>query len=89
MRMWMTRLMVALAIALAVGMPAVAPATANAQARAQEVHYGATFLFDPGVSELDKYDVIEGIRLGQRVIASYFGIPNLANLRITVLNEAD
>ncbi len=83
------RFLVVVAIVLAVGLPGVAPESAGAQARAQEVHYGATFFFDPGVSELDKYEAIEGIRLGQLMIAGYFGIPTLANLRITVLEDAD
>jgi hypothetical protein len=89
MRSRMARLMAVVAIALAVGLPMVAPVTASAQARPQEVIYGATFQFDPGVTELDRYDVIEGIRLGQLAIASYLGIPNLPNLRIHVLNAAD
>ncbi len=89
MRSRMARLMTVLLLVLAVGLPMAAPIEVSAQARGQEVHNGATFLFDPGVSELDKYDVIEGIRLGQLLIADYFGFPNLANLRITVLGAAD
>ena len=89
MRLRMARLVTVLLIALAVGLPMAVPLEVSAQARGQEVHNGATFLFDPGVSELDKYDVIEGIRLGQLMVATYFGIPNLANLRITVLGAAD
>ena len=89
MRSWTTRLVAVVLIVLTVGFPVVAPMSVGAQAQAQEVHYGATFQFDPGVSELDKYDVIEGIRLGQLTIANSFGIPNLANLRIYVLSDAD
>ena len=89
MRARMARLVAVILIVLTVALPMAAPIEASAQARAQEVHNGATFLFDPGVSELDKYDVIEGIRLGQLMIASYFGVPNLANLRVTVLGTAD
>jgi hypothetical protein len=84
----MARLMAVLMIALAVGLPVMAPVAASAQATSQEVIYGATFQFDPGVSELDRYDVIEGIRLGQLAIASYLGIPNLPT-RIHVLSAVD
>jgi hypothetical protein len=81
--------MVAMMIALLAGLPVVAPVSVEAQARTQDVHYGAIFQFDPGVGELDKYDVIEGIRLGQLVIAEYLGVATLPNLRIYVLGEVD
>lgn len=87
MRLRMMRMLAVLVIALTVGAPALTPGAVDAQARAQEQHYGATFEFDPGVSELDKHDVIEGIRLGQRMVAENFGIDHLANLRITVLSD--
>lgn len=89
MRSRMARSMMALTLAVLVGLPTMAPAMVGAQARAQEVHHGATFLFDPGISELDKYDVIEGVRLGQLAIAIYLGVPNLPNLRITAMAAGD
>jgi hypothetical protein len=85
----MARIVMVLTVLVLVGMPAVAPGSVGAQARAQQAQYGATFQFDPGVSELDKYDVIEGIRLGQLTIANYFGVAHLPNLRITVLAAGD
>jgi len=69
-------------------MPVVAPVSVGAQAIPQEVIYGATFQFDPGVSELDRFDVIEGIRLGQLAIANYLGVPNLPT-QIHVLSVVD
>jgi hypothetical protein len=89
MRSRMARLIGVVVIALTVGLPVVNPEAVGAQATPQEVVHGATFQFEPGVSELDRYDVIEGIRLGQLAIASYLEIPHLANLRIYVLNAAD
>lgn len=83
----MVRVLALLAVVMLAGAPLLAPGSASAQARAQEQHYGATFEFDPGVSELDKYSVIEGIRLGQLMIAQNFGIDRLANLRIKVLSD--
>lgn len=88
MRSRLARLMAIAVLALLAGMPAMAPVSVGAQLRAQEVHFGATFQFDPGVSELDKFDVIEGIRLGQIVIADYLGVSALPNLRIYVLGDA-
>lgn len=55
----------------------------------QETHHGATFYFDPGTDDLDRYDVIEGVRLGQDIIGLYLGMPSIPNLRIYVLATAD
>ena len=88
MRSRLARLMAIVMIALMVGTPVVAPVSAGAQAIPQEVRYGATFQFESGVSELDRFDVIEGIRLGQLAIASYLGVPNLPT-RIHGLSVVD
>ena len=50
---------------------------------------GVTFWFDPGVTEADREDVIEGIRLGQAVIANYLGLENLYEIQVTVLETAN
>ena len=88
MRSRMTRLVAVVLIALTVGAPMATPVVAGAQAIPQETHFGATFRFEPGVTGLDRYDVLEGIRLGQIAIANYLGIPNLPT-QVHVLTAAN
>jgi hypothetical protein len=49
---------------------------------------GVTFAFEPGVTDADRADVIEGIRLGQDAIARYLGLENLQEIEVTVLASA-
>ena len=49
---------------------------------------GVTFSFDPGVTEADRADVIEGIRLGQEIITNYLGLERLREIQVTVLEVA-
>jgi hypothetical protein len=49
---------------------------------------GVTFAFEPGVTDADRADVIEGIRLGQVVIANYLGLENLQEIQVTVRASA-
>lgn len=56
--------------------------------QSEEILNGVTFLFDPLVSAEDRFDVIEGVRLGQDAIARYLGESDLGDVRITVLDTA-
>ena len=49
---------------------------------------GVTFTFDPGVTDADRADVIEGIRLGQDVITRYLGLERLEEIQVNVLETA-
>lgn len=50
---------------------------------------GVRFAFEPGVTERDRADVIEGIRLGQTVIGAYLGREDLADIEVNVLATAN
>ncbi len=49
---------------------------------------GVTFTFDPGVTDADRADVIEGIRLGQEIITNYLGLERLEEIQVNVLDTA-
>ena len=50
---------------------------------------GVTFSFDPGVTDSDRADVIEGIRLGQEVISRYLGLETLEEIQVSVRDTAN
>ena len=50
-----------------------------------EVIHGVSYCMDPSLTERDRADIIEGVRLGQDTIAAYFGDPDLGNIQITGL----
>lgn len=66
-----------------------APVTGTTGGQTEEIHNGATFLFDPTVPAAYRADVMEGIRLGQQAIGAYLGRTDLGDVRITVLDAAD
>ncbi|MCA9858934.1 MAG: hypothetical protein KC438_04390 [Thermomicrobiales bacterium] len=48
---------------------------------------GVSFCFDPTISERDRWDIFEGVRLGKDVIVGYFGDPDLGDVQITGLSS--
>lgn len=57
------------------------------------VEHGITFCFDTNLPERDRSDITEAVRLGQDVIAQYFGNPDMSGVRIngfsTVSSDGD
>lgn len=62
--------------------------TTNVQPLEAELE-SVSFSFDPGVSEVDQAQVVEGIRLGQEVIGAYLGLERLAEIQVSVLASAN
>ncbi len=62
----------------------VAP-TPSANTCQTEMIHGISYCMDPALTERDRGDIIEGVRLGQDTIAAYFGNPDLGNIQITGL----
>lgn len=66
-----------------------APAVSAAPGSPDSIESGdIAFTFDPGVSEADRNDSVEGIRLGQEVIGGFVGTDGLDQVEITVRAEA-
>ena len=62
----------------------VAP-TPSANTCQTETIHGVSYCMDPALTERDRGDIIEGVRLGQDTIGAYFGNPDLGNVQITGL----
>jgi hypothetical protein len=62
------------------GQTAPTPAAGSCQT---EVIHNASYCMDPALTERDRGDIIEGVRLGQDTIAAYFGNPDLGAIQIT------
>lgn len=54
---------------------------------ASETHHGIAYCFDPELTARDRADIVEGVRLGQRVIELYFGDPAMDDTQITGLQH--
>lgn len=65
--------------------PGEAAPTPSANSCQTEVIHDIAYCMDPALSERDRGDIIEGVRLGQDTIAAYFGDPDLGSIQITGL----
>lgn len=64
------------------GEPAPTPAANSCQT---ETLHDVAYCMDPALSDRDRSDISEGVRLGQDTIAAYFGDPDLGDVQITGL----
>ena len=62
----------------------IAP-TPSANTCQTEMIHGVSYCMDPALTERDRGDIIEGVRLGQDAIAAYFGNPDMGTIQITGL----
>lgn len=60
----------------------------NAPGISPDSHGGIVFSFDPGISDADRNDAVEGALLGQDVIGGFVGTDGLDGERIVVSAEA-
>ncbi len=65
--------------------PGQAVPTPAANTCQTETIHGVSYCMDPALTERDRGDIIEGVRLGQDTIAAYFGNPDMGNIQITGL----
>ncbi len=66
-------------------LPGQAAPTPGANSCQTEVLHNVSYCMDPALTERDRGDIIEGVRLGQDTISAYFGNPDLGNIQITGL----
>ena len=65
--------------------PGQAAPTPAANTCQTEVIHNVSYCMDQALTERDRGDIIEGVRLGQDTIGAYFGNPDLGNMQITGL----
>jgi hypothetical protein len=65
--------------------PGQAAPTPAANTCQTEVIHNVSYCMDPALTERDRGDIVEGVRLGQDTIEAYFGNPDLGNIQITGL----
>lgn len=65
--------------------PGAAVPTPDANTCQTETIHGVSYCMDPALTERDRGDIVEGVRLGQDTIAAYFGNPDLGTIQITGL----